>query len=318
MIKYLLLLFIVCRALHLVEHHVDDIPLSLHFQDHDESLVKFAYALLSAHTLHHPPKISSPLSLNFFPSESYSSTVKRLTSPIPGTTTVRGSIDNLPLSSFTIAYCNDTILLTCSIPELDQSFTVKSVPDTSYYLITKHQSSLLKRSCETLSPPDSNRDSDLFSSSPEPHFSQNSEHTVDLLIVYTPAARTWANNNGGLNNILAMSVSRIQDSLEDSGVTGSINLVYHQEVAYSESGSQSTDLRRLTFHRYMDPGGWEAQNGGYFMEEVHDIRSKHSADLVALWTDDPLHGGVAWLLPSIHASPAFFFFCNFRAVCCWF
>ncbi|KAL0248999.1 hypothetical protein GEMRC1_004233 [Eukaryota sp. GEM-RC1] len=310
MFKYLLLLFIVCRALHLVEHHVDDIPLSLHFQEHDESLVKFSYALLSEHTLYHPPAISSHLSMNFFPSESYSSTVRRVSSPIPGTTTVRGSINNLPLSSFTMSYCHNTVLLTCSIPELDQSFTVKSVPDTSYYLITKHQSSLQKRSCETLSPPNSNKDLDLFSSSlPERHSSQNSQSTIDLLIVYTPAARTWANNNGGLNNILAISVSNTMDSLEDSGVTGSVNLVHYQEVAYSESGNMCTDLERVTFHRAYDPFGWEARSGGYFMEEVHDIRSRYSADLVALWTHDTTSSsaGVAWLLTTTQGFPFFSF-----------
>ncbi|KAL0248203.1 hypothetical protein GEMRC1_003439 [Eukaryota sp. GEM-RC1] len=310
MFVYLLLLCMVCHALHLVEQHVDNTPFSLHFQEHDESLVKFSYALLSAHTLHHPPAISSHLSMNFFPSESYSSTVRRCDSPIPGTTTVRGFIDNLPLSSFTMSYCNGSVLLTCSIPELDQSFTVKSVPDSSYYLITKHQSSLQKRSCETLLPPDSNKDTDFVSSfSFEPHFSQNSERTIDLLIVYTPAARIWANNNGGLNNILAISVSNTMDALEDSGVSGSVNLVHHQEVAYSESGNMITDLVRVTFHRAYDPFGWEAQSGGYFMEEVHDIRSKYSADLVALWTHDTTSSsaGVAWLLTSTQGFPFFSF-----------
>lgn len=99
---------------------------------------------------------------------------------------------------------------------------------------------------------------------------------IDIMVVFTTAARTiW----GGLsqsNAFIATAVTNFNTALVNSGVANTtINLVYSGEISYTESGNISTDLTRFR------------TNGDSYMDDIHTLRSTYGADLCGLVTSTP-------------------------------
>jgi hypothetical protein len=109
---------------------------------------------------------------------------------------------------------------------------------------------------------------------------------IDVMIVYTAEARQgW----GGTNAILALSqncINTTNTAYSNSDIGPLVlNLVHTEEVNYSETGSASTDLGRL-----------QGTNDG-FMDNVHQLRDTHAADLVAMLVDSFNACGIGYLSP---------------------
>lgn len=100
--------------------------------------------------------------------------------------------------------------------------------------------------------------------------------TIDVMVVYTSAARTAWGGVSQSNSFIATAITNFNTALINSGVSNvTINLVYSGEIAYTEPGNISTDLTRL-----------RTNNDG-FMDNVHTLRTTYGADLVALVTGTP-------------------------------
>lgn len=100
--------------------------------------------------------------------------------------------------------------------------------------------------------------------------------TIDVLIVFTPAARSLWGGVAQSNSFAATAITNFNNALQNSGVSNvAINLVYSGEIAYTESGDIYTDLPRF---RNTSDG---------FMDDVHTLRSTYGADLCALVTSSP-------------------------------
>lgn len=100
--------------------------------------------------------------------------------------------------------------------------------------------------------------------------------TIDVLIVYTSAARASWGGVSQSNSFAATAITNFNTALINSGVTNTfINLVYSGEIFYTESGSISTDLANFR------------NNGDGFLDDVHVLRSTYGADLCALVTASP-------------------------------
>ena len=100
--------------------------------------------------------------------------------------------------------------------------------------------------------------------------------TIDVLIVYTTAARISWGGVAQSNSFIATAMTNFNTALINSGVTNTnINIVYSGEIAYTESGSLNTDLPRF-----------RDNNDGY-MDEVHSLRTTYGADICALITASP-------------------------------
>ncbi len=93
---------------------------------------------------------------------------------------------------------------------------------------------------------------------------------IDLLVVYTEAARIANGGTSGIEALISMAEAATNTPYLNSGITTTVNVVLTQEVVYAESGSPSLDRQRLT-----DP-----DDG--FMDEVHDVRDLAGADVVTL------------------------------------
>lgn len=100
--------------------------------------------------------------------------------------------------------------------------------------------------------------------------------TIDVMVVYTPSARGLWGSVATSNANITTSITNINTALANSGISNIIfNLVYVGEVAYTESGSFSTDLSNL---RGTSDG---------VMDEIHALRDTYGADLVGLVIGSP-------------------------------
>ena len=111
--------------------------------------------------------------------------------------------------------------------------------------------------------------------------------TVDVAVVYTPAAREEAGGTAEIAAVIDLMIAETNQAYADSGVGHRVALVASSEVAYTEVGDER-DLRRL-----------QRPSDGY-MDEVHDMRDRTGADLVHLifkWQDHPFAGFALWGRP---------------------
>lgn len=114
---------------------------------------------------------------------------------------------------------------------------------------------------------------------------------IDVLIVYTAAARNGA---GGTNAIVALCNSCISSSnnaYQQSGIATRLRLAHRAEVDYTEGSGFSQDLSRL---RSTSDG---------FMDEVHALRDQYNADMVALLNANSGACGIGYLMTNL--SPGF-------------
>lgn len=114
---------------------------------------------------------------------------------------------------------------------------------------------------------------------------QDDGYTIDVMVVFTPAARAEAGGTAAMQQLVEMGIRLTNDGYQNSGVVHRVRLVYSGEIAYTETGNVDTDLDRLA-----------SDNDG-FLDSVHTLRNTYGADLVSLWIKEhPLYCGVAFLL----------------------
>ena len=116
---------------------------------------------------------------------------------------------------------------------------------------------------------------------------------VDVLVVYTPAARDAAGGTSGMLSQVNLAVAETNTGYQNSGVVQRLRLAGAAEVAYVESGDNGVDLDRVT-----------APADGY-IDNVPALRNTYQADVVSLITNTPgsPYCGVAWLMAG--NNPAF-------------
>ena len=107
--------------------------------------------------------------------------------------------------------------------------------------------------------------------------------TIDVAVVYTPAAREWHRGTAAIEAKIDLLVAEANEFHAASGVNHRLALVERSEVAYAETGNSSTDLLRLA---HPDDG---------HMDDVHALRDRVGADLVHLMVIDSDVAGRAYL-----------------------
>ena len=105
-----------------------------------------------------------------------------------------------------------------------------------------------------------------------------------ILVLYTPAAREAASD---IENTIQLSVNTMNNSFLYSSVNYQVELVYSAETDYTESNLPYTNT--ATDH---DLFRFTNNNDGY-MDEVHNLRIKHQADICVLISADDAICGIA-------------------------
>ena len=109
--------------------------------------------------------------------------------------------------------------------------------------------------------------------------------TVDVAVLYTPAARDAAGGTAAIAAGIDLMVAETNQAYETSGVRHRVALAGRSEVQYVETGDSALDLDRL-----VDPSDDH-------MDEAHALREQVGADLVHLIVDgaSATVGGIAYL-----------------------
>lgn len=150
---------------------------------------------------------------------------------------------------------------------------------------------------EAALPPDQHpivvTDDDSDAAPPTGSISQRSDSTaasasdtiIDLLVVYTSTAKTQEGGQTAMEALITLAVDSANQAYGNSQIAMQIRLVHTAEVAYVESGAMDTDLTRL---RSTTDG---------IMDQVHQLRDQHKADLVALIVDNGGNScGIAYVM----------------------
>lgn len=93
---------------------------------------------------------------------------------------------------------------------------------------------------------------------------------VDLLVLYTPAAASVNGGQAGIESLILAGRDELNTAAANSLVGTTFRVVHMQEIAHNQSGGMGTQLARL---RVPDDG---------VLDEAHDLRDQHKADIVLL------------------------------------
>ena len=114
--------------------------------------------------------------------------------------------------------------------------------------------------------------------------------SIDLLVVYTPAAKTRAGGSKRMRELIYLAVAETNLSYENSQLDQRLNLVHFEEVSYDEE----TFPEALSHLTHPTDG---------VMDNVHTLRDTYAADEVVLLIEDYTACGLAWLMMEV--SPDF-------------
>ncbi len=113
---------------------------------------------------------------------------------------------------------------------------------------------------------------------------RGAQATLDVMVVYTPAARDYAGGTAATEALVRLFVGTANGNhYPNSGIHARLRLVHIGEVAYDESNSGIIDLNRLTF-----------STDGY-MDEIHALRDLYGADIVVLLAYSFQYCGIGWM-----------------------
>jgi hypothetical protein len=171
-------------------------------------------------------------------------------------------------------------------------FSIKTIGE-SEYVVVKVDQSKLREKCENI--PDMsnhlkndgngnrelNGDIDINNRdvSPIPETRATPDCKIRILVLYTSNAQMLT--SGNIRNIVLYAVALTNISFIESGIDSYVELAYIGRTNYTESGDIGTDLSRFR------------NAGDGYMEEVHALRNKYSADVCILLTYDPNWCGMA-------------------------
>ncbi|MEX2655997.1 MAG: M12 family metallo-peptidase, partial [Balneolales bacterium] len=132
--------------------------------------------------------------------------------------------------------------------------------------------------------------------------------TLDLMIVYTENAKTWADGHSSLEEVVSEMMNKGQNTLENSMLDTELRIVHMHQTDFQEGDNSASDiLRKLTASPSHNPFGEEYDG---YMENIHDLRDEYGADLVTMLADISDVGGLAWLLNTPSGLPQFGFSLN--------
>ncbi len=121
---------------------------------------------------------------------------------------------------------------------------------------------------------------------PEPTFGADDGSLLDVLVVYTAAARRGAGGETSMRALVNLAVDETNLAFAASGVVTRLRLVGVFETAYDESGDPAVDLMRL-----------QLVDG--HMDEVLALRNSTAADVVSLWVETGTTCGHARLMTNL-------------------
>lgn len=228
------------------------------------------------------------LALDLFPDRSFIAQLDRVTSELEGTISWIGHLEGIDDSR--VVLVSGKGVLVGSVVEPAGTYRVRYAGGR-VHVVEEIDPSALPDDGEPLTTPWVPRpagDGEADAPAPSLFATKAAENgsTLDLMVVYTAAARTAAGGTTGMQNWIALGVTETNQSFANSNVIPRLRLVHTAEISYTESGSTATDLPRL-----------RNPSDGY-MDVAHTLRNTYDADMVQLIVNyAPDACGRAYLMP---------------------
>jgi len=223
------------------------------------------------------------LVLNLFPDASYVATIDRISTNVNGTLSVRARLQGYPWGYVIVSSTDqEGTLASIEVPEEGLQYLLLYEPRSDAYYLAELDPAKMDVPQEApplLAPPPSPEEEweiATFRESMTASMGPEDPATIDVVIVYTPAAEDWAGAwyapwRGGINNNIDQAMQKAQLVMDNSNTGVTLELVHSARVEYTEYGNSVVELDRLR-----DPNDEH-------MDEVHQWRDEHGADLVALF-----------------------------------
>ena len=231
--------------------------------------------------------------LNLFDDVNYTAQISRSDKNINGSVTFMARLNDVQ-GYFTMTTTHERTLGGIYLPGLNLYYKITSNPtNNKHYLIEMAASDRdILEGAPSLIPEITEKDLIEQHQIKEHLKSQNlgpdDWANIDVMIMYTPSARQWANNQaGGIENVMAIAMANAQLVLDNSKVKMTMTLVHSEEYNFQESGNSGSDLTVITNS-----------------QAIQSLRDQYSADLVALFANVSDVGGLAWLLTTKNGNPA--------------
>ncbi|MGM1057408.1 MAG: GEVED domain-containing protein [Bacteroidota bacterium] len=248
--------------------------------------------------------------LQLLKDKDFQSTIVRKVTDVNGVTSVTVKLDDYNYAFGYITVSENSFLITIDIPENDEKYTTRKNPDNSDHylllldkdkwdiinegepvLLDKNEHGNMDPILENNNIVPSTTEGSLMGTTESTTLSSTEAATLDIMIVYTPAARDWATTyNESIDNTVATAIASANTVSANSGLGINFNLVYSGLVDHVEEGA-GNDLYSLRI------------DGDGKMDEVHNIRRNVEADLVAIFTLTSDVGGMAYLLYDKYGLP---------------
>jgi hypothetical protein len=247
------------------------------------------------------------VALQLFEKSNFTAEIHNISTDVNGNITLTLKLPDYPMAlGFITTNTEGNSLFSVSIPEYGQTFSSRGNTGLQTKFLIEFKEGVELRSTEKEIPtfiPISVDGSDFSQETSQnqlravqqisttcgfhnPNLTGTDPATIDVLVVYTPAAAAWATQfEGGISNTIALAMARTMAVVDNQRNGDQIRIVHSRQIDHTElSNNMSLDLNRLT-----------NTNDG-FMDEVHQWRREHNADLVALLGVYHDFGGMAWLL----------------------
>jgi len=113
---------------------------------------------------------------------------------------------------------------------------------------------------------------------------------IDVMVVYTPAARVAEGGTPAMEAPITLAVEETNTAFANSLIYPRLRLVHTAEVNYTETGNMLDDLIRLR------------STTDQIMDEVHAWRDLYEADQVTLIEASGNYAGIAYLMTNVSSS----------------
>lgn len=116
----------------------------------------------------------------------------------------------------------------------------------------------------------------------------DSSYVIDVMVVYTSAARSRLGGTSQMQNLINLAVSETNTGYQRSGITSSMRLVHSAEINYDESKMSTTSGWSTALSQLTNPDG--------VIDNVRDLRNTYGADLVVMIVESSIYCGLGWLM----------------------
>jgi Leucine-rich repeat (LRR) protein len=252
-----------------------------------------------------PANVGDTLLLHLFDDKHYRAVVERVGRSYDGITGITAKLLDTDFGYCYLSLSAQGISLSVDVPQADEQFRVATKEGRAY--LWQAKLSDVKKDelgCADIELPE--EDALQLQATPlsgDGTAEVNADNindavTIDLLIVYTANAATWAAQNAtSIDHVINQAMQRSNTIMANSLTNITFNLVYKYATTYTEvpNSTNNEDLYRLM-----------NTNDGH-LDEVHELRRLYHADLVMLIPQINYTGGVAYLLNSVTGTPTYGF-----------